>query len=82
MELKYLRIYEPSFIQFLLNGIADDKLEIGPQCIQFLEDHGKRMKDALKALGEEFEIENKQIEDIKQNTRVEEITDTEMASSS
>lgn len=82
MELKYLRIYEPSFIQFLLNGIADDKLEIGPQCIQFLEDHGKRMKDALKALGEEDEIENKQIEDIKQNTRVEEITDTEMASSS
>ena len=55
MELHYLRQYESEFIQFLLNGIADDKLEIGPKCAEFLENHGKRMEEALKALGEEDE---------------------------
>jgi hypothetical protein len=39
----------------LLNGIADDKLDIGPKCADFLENHGKRMEEALKALGEEDE---------------------------
>lgn len=36
-----------------MNGIADDKLDISPKCINFLEEHGVRMKDALKALGED-----------------------------
>jgi hypothetical protein len=40
-------------VQFLLNGIADDKLDIGPKCSAFLEEHGKRMEEALKILGEE-----------------------------
>jgi len=39
----------------LLNGIADEVLDISPQCIGFLEDHGKRMKDALKQLGDEVD---------------------------
>lgn len=48
-------------MQFLLNGIADDKLEIGPQCIVFLEEHGKRMREALRALGEdEPEVEQEE----------------------
>lgn len=37
----------------LLNGIADDQQDIGPKCIKFLNEHGKRMKEALIALGEE-----------------------------
>ena len=57
MEIMYLRNYESPFVQFLLNGIADDKLDIGPQCITFLEEHGTRMKEALKALGEDEENE-------------------------
>lgn len=55
MEIHWLKKYEPDFIQFLLNGIADDKLEIGPSCIKFLEEHGKRMHEANIALGEEDE---------------------------
>ena len=39
-------------MQFLLNGISDDKLDIGPKCIKQLDEHGLRMKDALIALGE------------------------------
>ena len=45
-------------VGYLLNGMSDDKLEIGPMCIDFLEEHGKRMKEAMKALGDEdFEDE-------------------------
>jgi len=55
IEIHYLKKYDSEFVQFLLNGIADDKLEIGPQCIKFLEEHGQRMKEALIALGEEDE---------------------------
>ena len=40
-----------------MNGIADDKLDISPKCLKFLEEHGNRMKEALKALGEEEEDE-------------------------
>ena len=55
MDIHYLLQYEAPFTQMLLNGIADENLDIGPQCIEFLEDHGKRMKDALKQLGDEVE---------------------------
>ena len=48
----------------LLNGIADEVLDISPQCIGFIEDHGKRMKDALKQLGEE-EPEEVEVEEVK-----------------
>ena len=41
----------------LLNGISDEVLDISPQCIAFLEDHGKRMKEALVATGDEVEEE-------------------------
>jgi hypothetical protein len=47
----------------LLNGIADEVLDISPQCIAFLDDHGKRMKDALKQLGDEdMEEEPEEVE--------------------
>ena len=52
MEVHFLKEYEADFVQFLLNGIADDALEISPQCITFLEEHGNRMKDALIQLGD------------------------------
>ena len=41
------------FVQFLLNGISDQALNISPQCIKFLNDHGNRMKEAMIAMGEE-----------------------------
>ena len=56
MDIHYLKQYESDFVQFLLNGISDDKLDIGPTCILFLEEHGQRMKEAMKALGEDEEI--------------------------
>ena len=52
-------------MQFLLNGIADDKLDIGPKCIQFLEAHGLRMREALKALGVDEEEEDAETKDSK-----------------
>ena len=53
IEFRYLKQYEDDFVLFLLNGIADDKLDIGPKCIVFLEEHGQRMQAALKALGDD-----------------------------
>jgi len=60
MDIHYLKAYESDFVQFLLNGASDDKLDIGPTCIAFLEEHGLRMKEAMKALGEEEEIKTLQ----------------------
>ena len=69
IELHYLRVYEPHFIQFLLNGIADDKLDIGPKCIGFLDEHSIRMREALKALGEDEEPQNEENkEDVEMNS--------------
>jgi hypothetical protein len=45
-----------------LNGISDDKLDISPKCLQFLEEHGVRMKEALKAMGELEEEEDEEDE--------------------
>ena len=53
MEIMSLRSYESHFILFLLNGIADENQDIAQGCVSFLEEHGKRMKEALQALGEE-----------------------------
>ena len=55
MELSYLKVYEPDFVQMLLNGMADSQLDIGPKCVAFIEAHGKRMKEALIAIGDEEE---------------------------
>ena len=57
MDLHYLLQYESPFTQMLLNGISDEVLDISPQCIAFLEDHGKRMKEALVATGDEVDEE-------------------------
>lgn len=51
----------------LLNGISDEVLEISPQCIVFIEDHGKRMKDALKQLGEE---EPEEVEEVQPTKKI------------
>jgi hypothetical protein len=53
MDIHWLKKFEADFVQFLINGISDDKLDIGPMCIRFLEDHGKRMEEACKALGDD-----------------------------
>lgn len=45
-------------ILFLLNGISDDNQDIAQGCIQFLEEHGKRMREALRALGDEDDNKN------------------------
>jgi D-ribose pyranose/furanose isomerase RbsD len=61
----------------LLNGISDDKLDISPKCIKFLDEHGLRMRDALKQLGEYEEEEEEQedvaMEPVKEQSLVEEI---------
>ena len=40
---------------FLLNGISDENEDISKSCREFLEEHGKRMKEALQMLDEEDE---------------------------
>lgn len=55
MEINSLRKYENHFVMFLLNGIADENVDISKNCREFLEKHGLRMRDALKQLGEEDE---------------------------
>lgn len=74
IELHYLRAYEADFVQFLLNGIADDKLDIGPKCVKFLEEHGVRMKGALTALGE---LEDEKMEEVEEVVKIEKKAATE-----
>lgn len=62
MEVHYLKEYEADFVQFLLNGIADEALDISPRCVTFLEEHGNRMKDALIQLGD-LEDDEKNLEE-------------------
>lgn len=59
MELKSLRMFESNFILYLLNGAADENQEIATLCIDFLEEHGARMRDALRQLGEDEDEEMK-----------------------
>lgn len=63
MDIHYLKMFEADLVQFLLNGISDDKLDIGPMCIDFLDEHGKRMKEALKALGEDEQEEEQKTDE-------------------
>lgn len=56
MDIKGIRIFESNFILFLLNGIADENQEISTSCRLFLEEHGNRMRDALKQLGDDVEM--------------------------
>ncbi len=53
MDIQSIRHFESHFILFLLNGVADENKEIASGCIEFLEAHGNRMRDALKQLGED-----------------------------
>lgn len=48
MEIQSLKNFEANFILFLINGIADENKDIQAGCIEFLEEHGNRMRDALK----------------------------------
>ena len=52
MEIQSLKKYEANFLLFLLNGIADENQDVARGCEKFLEEHGKRMTEALKALGD------------------------------
>jgi hypothetical protein len=61
IEIHHLKNYEADFIQFLLNGVSDEVLEISPKCIKFLEEHGTRMKDALIQLGDIEEDEEGEV---------------------
>lgn len=47
MEIQSLKVFEESFVLFLLNGISDEQSEISEQCRDFLEEHGRRMREAL-----------------------------------
>lgn len=47
MELQSLRDVEHHLILFLLNGLSDENSDIAESCKVFLEEHGKRMKEAL-----------------------------------
>ena len=72
MEIHHLRMYESEFVQMLLNGIAESHSDVSPRCIKFLDDHGKRMKEALIALGEEKE----EVEDEEEVSPVQKLKET------
>jgi len=61
MELSALRDQESHLIQFLLNGISDENPQVRSDCFNFLEEHGARMREALRALGEDEEEESKNV---------------------
>ena len=58
-----------------MNGIADDKLDISPKCLKFLDDHGMRMQDALKQLGEleEEEAEEEEPQKVAPKKKIENV---------
>lgn len=68
----------------MLNGISDDKLNIGPQCISFLEEHGVRMREALKAMGDLEPEEEEEKENTQPNisSKASHVTDTDMKTTS
>ena len=47
MDITHLRTYESHLVLFLLNGLSDENKEVSEACRLFLEEHGKRMKEAL-----------------------------------
>ena len=57
MDITHLRTYESHLVLFLLNGLSDENKEVSEACRLFLEEHGKRMKEALQVLGEEEQEE-------------------------
>ena len=58
MEFAALREHECALIQMLLNGISDDNENVRSSCMTFLEEHGQRMQEALRALGEDEEMQS------------------------
>lgn len=60
----------------MLNGIADEALDISPKCIAFLEEHGLRMKDALIQLGD---IEDEEAADTAETAEKEKAVEEEKA---
>lgn len=59
MDINAIKVFEGDFVLCLLNGVADEQEDIGLLAKQLLDDHGKRMKDALQQLGE-LEPESKE----------------------
>ena len=60
MEISSLRAVESHLVLFLLNGLSDENKDVNAKCKSFLEEHGKRMKEALQVLGEEEEQEDQE----------------------
>ena len=54
MDINAIKMFEADFVLILLNGVADEQEEVSTACKCFLEDHGNRMRDALKQLGEDI----------------------------
>lgn len=52
MDLNAIKVFEGDFVLCLLNGVSDEQEEIASLAKRLLDDHGKRMKDALTQLGE------------------------------
>ena len=65
MEISSLRAVESHLILFLLNGLSDENKDVNEKCKSFLEEHGKRMKEALQVLGEEEEEKEEDQEESK-----------------
>ena len=60
MEISSLRAVESHLVLFLLNGLSDENKDVNEKCKSFLEEHGKRMKEALQVLGEEEEQDDQE----------------------
>jgi len=56
MEINSLKAFDPTFVLFMLNGVADESQDIAEKCAQMLEEHGTNMREALVKLGEEEDM--------------------------
>jgi hypothetical protein len=55
MEVYSMKQNYHYFVLFLLNGISDDSKDISVKCQILLEDHGNKMREVYKVLGEDEE---------------------------
>lgn len=53
VEINSMKEFDSHFVMFLLNGVSDENPDISSKCKIMLEEHGRAMKEALIALGEE-----------------------------
>jgi hypothetical protein len=53
VEINSMKEFDSHFVMFLLNGVSDENHDISSKCKIMLEEHGRAMREALIALGEE-----------------------------